>query len=263
MHSVVTVLKSRDHDIKDRYTLLYKLRLECTNNHAMYLRNFDGGLDDFYHEMELYIRYRVYDTGFCDLIPDIMANVTKAPIIVIDNTGSDYNVYVSIPFMQNSLIGTIQSHSHTGSPIVLYRTGYHYDACLGTKPLDDSSFKHKVNEYPFDRHNNVVDRHDNASDCHDNVVDSNDNVYCHDDASVFHSNVSYSCRNMFGCHDNVFNCHDNVVDCHGDVSQDSYPCLVEICNEECQLGINSSDFKETNSNPNGFASIHRFKGNHP
>ena len=92
MHSVVTVLKSRDHNIKDRCTLLDKLRLECINNHAMYLRSFDGGLDDFYHEMELYIRYRVYDTGFYDLIPDIMANVTKAPIIAIDNTESDYNV---------------------------------------------------------------------------------------------------------------------------------------------------------------------------
>ena len=166
-------------------------------------------------------------------------------------------------FKHNSLVGTIQSHSHTGSPLVLYRVGYHYDACLGTKPLDYSSFKHKVNEYPLHRHNNVVDRYDNASDCHDNVVDFNDNVYCHDDASVFHSNVGYSCRNMYDCHDNVFSRHDNVVDCHGDVSQDSSPCLVEICNEKCQLGISSSDFKEANSNPNGFASIHRFKGNHP
>ena len=104
MHSVVTVLKSRDRDIKDRCTLLDKLRLECTNNNALYLRSFDGGLDDFYHEMELYIRYRVYDIGFCDLIPDIMANVTKAPIIVIDNTGSEYDVYVSIPLKQNNIV---------------------------------------------------------------------------------------------------------------------------------------------------------------
>ena len=49
--------------------------------------SFDCGLGEFYHEMELYINYRIYDTGFCDLIPDIMAQILNTHIIAIDNAG--------------------------------------------------------------------------------------------------------------------------------------------------------------------------------
>ena len=220
----------------------------------MYIWSFDGRLRDIYHEMELYNKYQVYDTGFCDLIPDIMANVIMTPIIIIDKAGSDYDLYVSNLIMQNSLIGTIQFCPHTCSPIISYRAGYHYDACLKTKPLEYSSFEYKFNDNSFDHHNNVVDSHDCVDDCHDYACDYHVN---------YHSNVGYSSRNMLDCHDNVFSCHENVVDCHGDVSQDSSPCLEEICNDKCHFGISSPESKEANSNPNGFDNIHCFKGNHP
>ena len=54
--------------------------------------------------MELYVRYRVYDTGFCDLIPDIMAKVINTPIIIIDTNVSDYNVYVPNPLSKTALL---------------------------------------------------------------------------------------------------------------------------------------------------------------
>ena len=228
MHSIVRVLKSRDHDIKDCCTLLDKLRLECTKNHAIYEPSFDGGVGDFYHEMELYINYRIYDTGLCDLIPDIMAQILNTHIIVIDNAGSNHNVYVSNPPKHNRPTETTQSYSHVCNPIILHRAGYHYDACIEKQPwVDISAESHAVDnvvnclndeahchDYAVDRHITADGYLKNLCYCHDDLSDSHDNVIdCHDNAGDRHDSVSDCHADLVDWQNNVIHCHDNAADC--------------------------------------------------
>ena len=196
--------------------------------------SFDGGLGDFYHEMELYINYRIYDTGLCDLIPDVMVQILNTHIIVIDNSGSNHNVYVSNPPKHNRPTETTQSYSHVCNPIILHRAGYHYDACIKKQPwLDISTESHAVDnvvncqndvthchDYVVDRHNTVDDCPENVCYCHDDLLDSHDNVVdCHDNAGDRHNNVS-------GFHVNVVDCQNNVVDCHDNAAD---PVLFCVC----------------------------------
>ena len=86
MHSLVTTLNYLNHDIKNYCTLPENLRWECVRNQWMYLSDFDGNVNDFHDEIEHFINNRIYDTGFCELIPGIMSNVLNNTITVIDKT---------------------------------------------------------------------------------------------------------------------------------------------------------------------------------
>ena len=94
----------------------------------MYLQYFDGDITEFPYEMEQYINHRVYDTGFCDIVPVIMANVLKDPIIVIDKTYTIYQVFVNCPPDEKYCIDISFSNSDFSNFLVWCRFNYHYDA---------------------------------------------------------------------------------------------------------------------------------------
>ena len=127
MHSLVTVLESLNHEIKDCSTLLYNLRHECIYNCVMYLQYFDGDINEFLYEMELYIDHRVYDKGFCNIVPVIMANVLKVPIIIIDKMYTFYQVFVNYPPDEKYCIEVSFTNSDLSNFIILCRFIYHYD----------------------------------------------------------------------------------------------------------------------------------------
>ena len=128
IHSLVTVLESLNHEIKDCSTLLYNLRCECIYNYVMYLQYFDGDINEFLYEMEQHINHGVSGTGFCDIVPVIMANVLKIPIIIIDKTYIFYQVFVNYPPDEKYCINASFSNSYFCNLIVLCRFKYHYDA---------------------------------------------------------------------------------------------------------------------------------------
>ena len=94
----------------------------------MYLQYFDGDINEFLYEMEQYIKHGVYGTGFCDIIPVIMANVLKIPIIIIDKTYTFYQVFVNYPPDEKYCINASFLNSDLSNFIVLCRFKYHYDA---------------------------------------------------------------------------------------------------------------------------------------
>ena len=107
MHSLVTTLNYLNHDIKDYCTLFENLRWECVRNHWMYLSDFDGNVNDFHDEIEHFINNRIYDTGFCDLIPSIMSNVLNVKNVI---NLMLWNVYwvkawqIYLPFQKRNLM---------------------------------------------------------------------------------------------------------------------------------------------------------------
>ena len=124
----MTVLESLNHEIKDCSTLLYNLRCECIYNYVMYLQYFDGDINEFLYEMEQYINHGVYGTGFCDIVPIIMANVLKIPIIIIDKRYTFYEVFVNYPPDEKCCINASFLNYDLSNFIVLCRFKYHYDA---------------------------------------------------------------------------------------------------------------------------------------
>ena len=100
----------------------------------MYLPDFDGNVNDFHDEIEHLINNGIHDTGFCDLIPNIMSNVLNNTINVIDKTESDYNVYVMHPREHKCCTVKTISYFDVSEMKVLLRSGDHYDACVSLKP---------------------------------------------------------------------------------------------------------------------------------
>ena len=99
----------------------------------MYLQYFDGDINEFLYEMEQYINQWVYGTVFCDIVPFIMANVLKIPIIIIDKTYTFYQVFVNYPPDEKYCINASFLNSDLSNFIVLCIFKYHYDAYVKLK----------------------------------------------------------------------------------------------------------------------------------
>ena len=87
--------------------------------------------------MNQYSYNRVYDTGFCDLIPSIICNILKTTIVIIDKEICDYNVYVIYPFDTVPSDEALGSFIDVSRLIILHRSGDHYDACVKVKSFEN------------------------------------------------------------------------------------------------------------------------------
>ena len=104
---------------------------ECTKNSERYLSRYIGDADEFYIELEQYVKDKTYDTRFCDLIPSIISNVLELTVIIVDKSVAGYHVYATTPL-----------HSSDSPPadiinsnfLVLHRNEDHYDACIKITP---------------------------------------------------------------------------------------------------------------------------------
>ena len=111
------------------------LSLLCITRSARYLPSYYvGDIKEFYQEMEQFVRYEKYDTRFCDIILNIMSNVLKRIIFVIDQYDVGLNVYAVTPCDHNQITDTTLSGELGMDFIVLYREGDHYDACVKVYP---------------------------------------------------------------------------------------------------------------------------------
>ena len=86
--------------------------------------------------MNQYIYNRVYNTGFCDLIPSILCNILNTTIVIIDTEICDYNVYVIHPFDKVPSDEALVSFIDVSRLIILHRSGDHYDACVKVKSFE-------------------------------------------------------------------------------------------------------------------------------
>ena len=111
------------------------LSLECVTRSARHLPcYYVGDFSEFYQELEQYVRYKKYDTRFCDIVLNIMSNVLKMIIFVIDKSDAGLNVYAVTPCDHNQITDTTLSDELDMDFIVLYREGDHYDACVKVYP---------------------------------------------------------------------------------------------------------------------------------
>ena len=87
-----------------------------------------GVTNSFDDEREHYILNKVFDTLFGDMVANIVANILNQEIFIIERpTFSEYRVTVVSPIENNSQIYTNMADE---SPLVLLKTGLHYDACV-------------------------------------------------------------------------------------------------------------------------------------
>ena len=100
---------------------------ECTTNSDRYLSRYIGDADEFYIELEQYVKDKTYDTLFCDLIPSIISNVLEIAVIIVDKSAVGYYVYATTPLhsSDNPPADIINSNV-----VVLHRNEDHYDACI-------------------------------------------------------------------------------------------------------------------------------------
>ena len=90
----------------------------------------DGDINNFYNKMNGNVLYKEYDSSFCDLMPYIMANALKEQIVILESTDC-FHTLNAIPQVESvSKLTEITSLSHLYHVIVLYKEGYHYDACV-------------------------------------------------------------------------------------------------------------------------------------
>ena len=135
IHSLKTCLNSYKPNCTTTYDLLEMLSLECVTRSARYLPcYYVGDISECYQELEQYVRYKKYDTRFCDIVLDIMSNVLKRIIFVIDKSDVGLNVYAVNPCDHNQITDTTLSDELDMDFIVLYREGGHYDACVKVYP---------------------------------------------------------------------------------------------------------------------------------
>ena len=60
---------------------------ECTTNSDRYLSRYIGHADEFYIELEQYVKDKTLDTWFfCNLIPSIISNVLETTVITVDKS---------------------------------------------------------------------------------------------------------------------------------------------------------------------------------
>ena len=97
---------------------------ECTTNSDRYLSRYIGDADEFYIELEQYVKDK---TLFCDLIPSIISNVLEITVIIVDKSAVGYHVYAATPLhsSENPPADIINSNV-----VVLHRNEDHYDACI-------------------------------------------------------------------------------------------------------------------------------------
>ena len=116
--------------------LLEKMKHECTINYNRYIPFMDGDINYFYNKMNGYVLYKEYDSSFCDLMPYIMANALKEQIVILESTDC-FHALNAIPQVESvSKLTKITSLSHLYHVIVLYKEGYHYDACVRMNSRD-------------------------------------------------------------------------------------------------------------------------------
>ena len=104
------------------YDLLEMLSLESIIRSARYLPcYYVGDIREFSQEMEQYIRYKKYDTRFCDIDLNIMTKVLKEIIFVIDKSDVGLNVYAVTPCDHNQITDITLSGELGMDFVVLYR----------------------------------------------------------------------------------------------------------------------------------------------
>ena len=84
MHSLKTCLSCQTCMTTHDTDLIEMLIWECKNSDKYLPNHYVGDINQFYSEMEQYVRYKLYNTRFCDIIPIIMSTVLNTIIIIID-----------------------------------------------------------------------------------------------------------------------------------------------------------------------------------
>ena len=124
------------------YCLLKKLKDECITNHNHYLPCMVRGKKWFYNQMHSFIMHKTVYSSFCGLLPYIMANASNENIIIIEKIASGHSVLNVSPLAGGDMEQTgPQSVNCLYNAIVVYKVGYHYDACVHINAgRPDSSF---------------------------------------------------------------------------------------------------------------------------
>ena len=209
IHSLKTCLNSYKPNCTTTYDLLEMLSLECVTRSARYLPcYYVGDISEFYQELEQYVRYKKYDTRFCDIVLNIMSNVLKRIIFVIDKSDVGLNVYAVTPCDHNQITDTTLSDELDMDFIVLYREGDHYDACVKVYPcrsktITDCDADHAGTGY---------------QPCEPKAPDlSPSGKFANTAATEF---PIYGDRNEYGCRDKDGKCHVNGPNDGSDHSDD-------------------------------------------
>ena len=127
-HGLVSRYPSRYHEVYSN--LLHDIRIECSRNRMEYAPILEHGLtNSLEDERENDKLYNFFDTLFGDMVLNIVANILHQYIFIIEkHTSSEYCVTIICPRENNT---PIYCTSRAGvSPLILLKTGLHYDACV-------------------------------------------------------------------------------------------------------------------------------------
>ena len=162
----------------DDKSILKMLVTECKTNSDRYLSRYIGDADEFYIELEQYVKDKAYDTRFCDLISSIISNVLEITVIIVDKSAVGYHVYTTTPLHSSDNPPADIINSNFG---VLHRNEDHCDACINITSCQLSNLEDhrsrilsrifsrgspKENpECPSSGEFSIADQHQNHSSC--------------------------------------------------------------------------------------------------
>ena len=125
LYSVLNNLNSRTY-IRDKIqyaSLLDALEKEVVGNLQYYTPFINGSSTDrLLYGMDSYIRLKDYDTPFGDIVPHVVANALKIPILIVQRCDETYQV-----------LGISQRENYprkTGNYVLVFKRGKHYDGMV-------------------------------------------------------------------------------------------------------------------------------------
>ena len=124
VHSLIRALRDQHPDsTMVNYAEVLRLIVDETKRNILSYTafNIDQTQKRVLDEMERYIRYKIYDSKYGDMVPLIASTALSLNVFIISKQGNGHDVFHVKP---------MSSDDHTKASILLYKEGEHYDAIV-------------------------------------------------------------------------------------------------------------------------------------
>ena len=152
--------------------ILQLLKREFQSNRGKYVHFLDYATEfDMFKALDEYINDKIYNNSFGDIIPYVMSNALRMNLLLIVKLHENgmYDTCYVTPFENLDMSTTV--------PLLLFKDGEHYDACISIKPssvnIPNISCEHSGNpENSFKIANAFYTIADNMTVGHENCTKS-------------------------------------------------------------------------------------------
>ena len=128
VYSIISSLKNQQDVNIELKPLLQSIINECTNYTGRYISLFEN-YPDLEYKMNNYVKNKMYNSIFCDMLSSVVANILQTPIVILYREDGHFNYH---------RISYVNENNASNIPIFIYKIGKHYD---GLKFINGRNWK--------------------------------------------------------------------------------------------------------------------------